>query len=365
MSLEIGIVGLPNVGKSTLFNALTRAGATVANYPFTTIEPNVGVVPVPDPRLEQIAALVQPDKVTPTTLRVVDIAGLVHGASRGEGLGNQFLGHIRAVDAVAMVVRAFANPDVPHVAETLDPRRDVLTIDLELILADLGTVERQLEKVHGQAKGTKGTFDAEIAALEALRARLDNGQAATGADLPAEEAARARELNLLSAKPRLYVVNVAEGDLPNGGPYAAVVREIAAAQGAQACVLSAALEAELADLTPEEAAEFRADLGLHETGLDTLIRAGYRLLDLITFFTFTGGKEVRAWTLRRGSTAVEAAAAIHTDMARGFIRAEVMNAADLVAAGSVTALREQGKLRVEGKDYVAQDGDILHIRFNV
>lgn len=365
MGLEIGIVGLPNVGKSTLFNALTRASAAVASYPFTTIEPNVGVVPVPDERLEQIAAIVRPERVVPTTLRVVDIAGLVRGASRGEGLGNQFLGHIRAVDAVAMVVRGFEDPDVPHVAAELDPRGDVETVRLELMLADLATVERRLDRVRTQAKGAKGTADGELAALEALKARLERGLPAAGPDLSAAESGQAQELNLLSAKPCLYVVNVGEEALPDGGRYAAAVREAAVGQGAEVIVLSAALEAELAEWPPEEAATYRAELGLTEPGLETLIRAGYRLLDLITFFTVTGGQEERAWTLRRGSTALAAAAAIHTDMARGFIRAEVISTADLIRAGSVAALREEGRLRVEGRDYVVQDGDILHIRFNV
>ena len=365
MGLEIGIVGLPNVGKSTLFNALTHAGAAVAGYPFTTIEPNVGVVPVPDPRLATLERIVEPEKVVPTTLRVVDIAGLVRGASQGEGLGNQFLGHIRAVDAVAMVVRGFADPDVPHVTEELDPRADVETVDLELILADEATVERRLEKVRGQAKGSKGTFEGEIAALEALEAHLSAGQPAAGTDLPQPAQDAAREIGLLSAKPRLYVVNVGDGELPEGGRYAEAVRAIAAEQGAETVVLSAAVEADLADWPAEEAESYRGELGLAEPGLEAFIRAGYRLLDLITFFTITGGKEVRAWTLRRGATAIDAAGSIHTDMARGFIRAEVMNVAELAEAGSVAALREQGKVRVEGRDYVVQDGDILHIRFNV
>ena len=365
MSLEIGIVGLPNVGKSTVFNALTRAGAAVASYPFTTIEPNVGVVPVPDERLDRIAAIVQPERVVPTTLRVVDIAGLVKGASRGEGLGNQFLGHIRAVDAIAMVVRGFENPDVPHVTPQLDPQGDVETVDLELILADLAVVERRLERVRSQAKGKKGAFEAELGALEALAARLAAGQPAAGPDLPEAGRALAQELNLLSAKPRLYVVNVGEAALPEGGRYAEAVRRIAEGQGAGVVVLSAALEAELLDWPPEEAASYRAELGLSEPGLFTFVRAGYRLLDLITFFTITGGQEVHAWTLRRGATALDAAATIHTDMARGFIRAEVMSAEDLIREGSTAAVREAGRLRVEGRDYAVQDGDILHIRFNV
>jgi len=365
MSLDIGIVGLPNVGKSTLFNALTHAGAAVAGYPFTTIEPNVGVVPVPDPRLEALARIVNPERVVPTTLRVVDIAGLVRGASHGEGLGNQFLGHIRTVDAVAMVVRGFEDPDVPHVTAELDPRADVETVDLELVLADLATVERRLEKVRTQAKGAKGTYDAELAALEGLQARLNQGLFANGEDLPDPERALARELELLTAKPRLYVVNVGESSLPGGGRYAEAVRQLAASQGAEVVVLSAALEAELADWPPDEAAAYRAELGLAEPGLVAFIRAGYRLLDLITFYTITGGKEVRAWTLRRGATALDAAGAIHSDMARGFVRAEVMDADELIRAGSPAALRDLGKVRVEGRDYVVQDGDVVHVRFSI
>jgi len=366
MSLEIGIVGLPNVGKSTLFNALTQAGAAVAGYPFTTIEPNVGVVPVPDSRLEALAVVVSPERVVPTTLRVVDIAGLVRGASHGEGLGNQFLGHIRTVDAIAMVVRGFEDPDVPHVTAELDPRADVETVDLELMLADLATVERRLEKVRTQAKGAKGTFDAELAALEGLQARLARGAPARGSDLPEPERALARELELLSAKPRLYVVNVGEADLPDGGRYADAVRQIAQAQGAEVVVLCAALEAELAEWPIEEATAYREqELGSSASGLALFIGAGYRVLDLITFYTITGGKEVRAWTLQRGATALDAAGAIHSDMARGFIRAEVMDADELIRAGSPAALREQGKVRIEGRDYVVRDGDVVHVRFSV
>jgi GTP-binding protein YchF len=364
MSLDIGIVGLPNVGKSTLFNALTRAGATVASYPFTTIEPNVGIVAVPDERLDRIAAIVQPERVVPTTLRVVDIAGLVRGAHRGEGLGNQFLGHIRAVDAIAMVVRGFEDPDVPHVTAELDPRGDVETVELELALADLAVLERRLEKVRSQAKGTKGAYEAELASLEALKARLERGLPPARASLPEGEQALAREIDLLSTRPQLYVVNVGERDLPDGGHYAADVRSLAATRGAEVVVLSAAVEAELADWPPEEAAAYRAGLGLAQPGLISFIQAGYRLLDLVTFFTITGGREVRAWTLHRGATALDAAGTIHTDMARGFIRAEVMAAGDLIRAGSAAAVREEGRLRIEGRDYVVRDGDVLHIRFN-
>ncbi|MGQ9680960.1 MAG: redox-regulated ATPase YchF [Anaerolineae bacterium] len=365
MALEVGLIGLPNVGKSTLFNALTHAGAAVAAYPFTTIEPNVGVVPVPDARLGHLQAIVQPERVVPTTLRVLDIAGLVKGASHGEGLGNQFLGHIRTVDAVAMVVRAFSDPDVPHVTTELDPRGDVETVDLELILADLAALERREEKVRTQAKGAKGGFDAELAALAAVRGRLERGQGALVGEVSEAERALVSELGLLTAKPRLYVVNAGEDDLPDGGAHAQALRELAAGQGAEVVVLSAALEMALADWPPDEAAAYRAELGLGEPGLEVFIRASYRLLQLITFFTMTGGKELRAWTLRRGGTALDAAAAIHTDMARGFVRAEVMAAADLIRAGSPAAVRDEGRLRVEGREYVVQDGDILHIRFNV
>jgi GTP-binding protein YchF len=367
MSLQIGIVGLPNVGKSTVFNALTQAGAAVASYPFTTIDPNVGVAEVDDQRLRDIAALVGPERVVPTVIQFVDIAGLVKGASRGEGLGNQFLGHIRNVDAIAMVVRCFRNPDVAHVSVELDPRADIEAIDLELILADLATVERRIEKVRSMAKAHPKDYEAQLAWLTGLRQHLDDGVRAESygqADSRFEIRDLRNELNLLTARPRLYVANVGEEDLPDGGNLAVQVAEAAAAEGTEMVVLCALLETELAEWPPDEAAAYRAEVGLQEPGLQTLVKAGYRLLDLITFFTTTGGKEVRAWTLRRGSPALEAAGKIHTDMQRGFIRAEVVSYRDLMAAGSMATAREKGLLRLEGREYVVQDGDVIHFRFS-
>ena len=366
MALQIGLVGLPNVGKSTLFNALTNAGALVANYPFTTIDPNVGVVPVPDPRLGRIAEIVAPEEAVATTLRVVDIAGLVKGASHGEGLGNQFLGHIRNVDAVAMVVRCFQDPEVPHVTATLDPGEDAETIELELALADLATVERRLANARDQAKGRPRDFAQEIAGLEELAELLKGGHRLRGDSSSEEQASLAREMSLLTAKPRMYIANVSEGDLPHGGPLVKPILELAEEEGAPVIVICAALEADLADGWPaDEAAEYLRELGLDSSCLGRLIRSGYELLDLITFFTLVGGKQVRAWTLSRGETALEAAGKIHSDMARGFIRAEVMRFEDLDRLGSVQAMREHGLMRTEGRDYVVEDGDILYIRFNV
>ncbi len=367
MSLEIGIIGLPNVGKSTLFNALTEAGAAVASYPFTTIEPNVGVVPVADDRLDRIAAIIGPEEVIPTTIRFVDIAGLVRGAHRGEGLGNQFLGHIRDVDAVAMVVRCFEAENVPHVAEELDPIDDIVTIDTELTLADMATVERRLEKQHAASKGHPRDFAQEIAWLERLLAHLDEGHLARSLIEGDEHADPhwASELNLITAKPRLYIANVSEEDLLEGSPLATKVAGHAEAGGDGVVVLCAQLEADLASWPPQEAQEYLAELGMDEPGLPRLIEAGYDLLDLITFFTTTGGRIVQAWTITRGTPAHEAAGRIHTDMQRGFIRAEVVGHPDLVAAGSIQSAKDTGHLRLEGRDYQVQDGDVVHFRFAV
>jgi GTP-binding protein YchF len=364
MNLQIGVVGLPNVGKSTVFNALTKAGAAVASYPFTTIDPNVGVTEVDDKRLKDIAALVGPERVVPTVIQFVDIAGLVKGASHGEGLGNQFLGHIRNVDAIAMVVRCFRDPDVAHVSTDLDPQADIETIDLELILADLATVERRMEKVKSMAKARPQDYEAQLAWLTGLRQNLDDGARADRYAQVDREATWPKELNLLTAKPRLYVANVGEEDLPDGGELADQVAETAAAEGTEIVTLCALLETELAEWPQDEAAVYRAELGLREPGLQTLVQAGYRLLNLITFFTTTGGKEVRAWTLRQGSPALEAAGKVHTDMQRGFIRAEVVSYEDLMAVGSLAAAKEKGLLRLEGREYVVQDGDIIHFRFS-
>jgi len=364
MGLQIGIVGLPNAGKSTLFNALTHAGVAVASYPFTTIEPNIGVVTVPDPRLSEIAAIVQPEQVVPATVEFVDVAGLVKGAHRGEGLGNQFLGYIRTVDAIAMVIRCFRDENVPHPAGVIDPRADIETLTLELTLADLATVERRLEKVRAQARAHPKEFGPLLHVLERVGQALGAGQPVRRLELTPEERAMLRELNLLTAKPVLYVANVDERDLPSGGELAVIVCEIAAAEAAQCVVLCAEVEAELLDWPEEEATQYRQALGLKEPGLHHLIHAGYRLLDLVTFFTTTGGHEVRAWTVRRGTPVVEAAGKIHSDMQRGFIRAEVLSYRDLMEAGSFVAAREKGLVRTEGRDYLVQDGDIIHIRFS-
>lgn len=371
MPLQIGIVGLPNAGKSTLFNALTQANAAVASYPFTTIEPHVGVAEVPDSRLNAIAELIKPDKVIPTTIQFVDIAGLVKGAHRGEGLGNQFLAHIREVDAIALVLRCFENPDVAHVSAELDPIDDLGVLDLELTLADLGTVERRIERTRSAAKGHPREFEWELATLNALKEHLARGQPGrtfssgkTGSDSDDRVRVLLAELFLLTDKPRLLVANVGEDTLPEGGPLAAQVVEAATRDGSEAIILCADCEAALAEWLPDEAAAYRAELGLSEPGLDRLVQASYRLLDLITFFTVTGGEVVRAWTLRRGETAWHAAGQVHTDMQRGFIRAEVVRHTDLLAAGSMPAAREAGRLRSEGRDYVVHNGDVIHFHFS-
>jgi GTP-binding protein YchF len=365
MSLEVGIVGLPNVGKSTLFNALTNAGAQVANYPFTTIEPNIGIVPLADPRLDYVASLVQPEKVVPSTVRFVDIAGLVRGAHLGEGLGNQFLGHIRNVDAIAMVVRCFEDENVAHVDAHLSPQSDVETVWTELILADVETVERRIAKVEGSAKANPRQFAPELEWLQYLLDHLNSGYPARTLEVSGLRDEWLSQIALLTIKPHLYVINVSEDDLPGGGAFADQVRRLAEDEGVEAVVLCAQTEMELQEWPEEEAAVYRADLGLDESGLQQLVRAAYRVLGLITFFTATGTKTVQAWAIPAGTRAPQAAGKVHSDMERGFIRAEVVSFADLQEEGTISAVKDHGLLRVEGRDYVVQDGDTVHFRFNV
>jgi GTP-binding protein YchF len=364
MSLQLGLVGLPNAGKSTLFNALTRAHAPVAPYPFTTIDPHIGVVAVPDSRLDALAKLIRPEKVTPTTLQVVDIAGLVKDAHKGEGLGNQFLAHIRNVDAIALVARCFYDDDVPHVAGTLDPREDIAVLELELALADLQTVEKRLTAVRTAAKVGKKEFAAELDLLERVQQHLAEGHPLRTLALDEDARTLLKPLQLLTAKPLLYIANVGEKDLPAGGELGAYVVNLAQRQHAPALCVCAQCEMDLADWSEQDAAQYRREMGV-ESSLARVIRAAYQLLDLITYFTATGGKELRAWTLARGGTALDAAGQVHTDMARGFIRAEVIPAETLVRIGSLAAAREKGMMRIEGRDYVVQDGDVMHFRFNV
>jgi ribosome-binding ATPase len=363
MGFKCGIVGLPNVGKSSLFNALTKAGIAAENYPFCTIDPNVGVVAVPDPRLDRLAAIVKPQRVVPASMEFVDIAGLVAGASQGEGLGNQFLAHIRETQAIAHVVRCFEDDNVVHVAGRVDPIADIETIQTELALADLDTVKRGLDRAARQAKGG----DKEAVALQSLllrvQALLDEGKPARLLDVSAEEQQRMRELSLLTAKPTLYVANVSESEL-DGNANVERVRELAASEGAGVVVVCAAIEAELAGLDDAERDEYLASLGQDEPGLNRVIRAGYALLGLQTYFT-AGEKEVRAWTIREGFTAPQAAGVIHTDFERGFIRAEVIAYPDYIAGNGEAGAKEAGKWRLEGKDYVMHDGDVVHFRFNV
>ena len=363
MGFKCGIVGLPNVGKSTLFNALTQAGIEAANYPFCTIEPNVGIVPMPDPRLDVLAGIVKPQRTVPTTMEFVDIAGLVAGASKGEGLGNKFLAHIRETQAIAHVVRCFDSGDVVHVAGKIDPLSDIEVIHTELALADLETVEKAQSRVAKLAKSGNKEAVAQQALFEKVRVQLDQGAPVRALDLSDEEQRALREINLLTIKPTMYIANVAEDGFTNN-PYLDRVQALAASEGAEVVAVCAAIEAEIAELPDEEMGEFLADLGLAEPGLNRVIRAGYNLLGLQTYFT-AGVKEVRAWTVHIGATAPEAAAVIHTDFERGFIRAEVIGYDDFVACGGEQGAKEAGKWRLEGKEYVVRDGDVIHFRFNV
>ena len=363
MAIQCGIVGLPNVGKSTLFNALTKAGIAAANFPFCTIDPNVGVVPVPDPRLQRLADIVHPQKVIPASVEFVDIAGLVAGASQGEGLGNKFLAHIREVDAIAHVVRCFEHPDIVHVAGRIDPIADIETIDTELALADLESVDKALARIEKQAKANDKEAMARRPVLEKLRAALNDGKSARSVGLDDEERAAIRDLFLLTMKPLMYVANVREDGF-EGNPHLDAVRKRAEAEGAVVVPVCAAIEEELAQLDEADRGEFLESMGLSEPGLDRVIRAAYTLLGLQTYFT-AGEKEVRAWTVKQGATAPQAAGVIHTDFEKGFIRAETVSFDDYVKFRGESGARDAGRLRTEGKTYVVQEGDVLHFLFNV
>ncbi|MEE8670191.1 MAG: redox-regulated ATPase YchF [Heyndrickxia coagulans] len=366
MALTAGIVGLPNVGKSTLFNAITKAGAESANYPFCTIDPNVGMVEVPDERLEKLTELYHPKKTVPTTFEFTDIAGIVKGASKGEGLGNKFLSHIRQVDAICHVVRCFEDENITHVSGKVDPIDDIETINLELILADLETVDKRIGRVEKIAKQKDKEAVAEYEVLAKLKAAFEAEKPARAVELTEDQQKIVKGFQLLTSKPVLYVANVGEDDIqdPSANPYVGKVREYAKQEGTEVIVICARIEEEIAELDDDEKKMFLTELGIRESGLDQLIKAAYSLLGLATYFT-AGEPEVRAWTFKKGMKAPQCAGIIHSDFEKGFIRAETVSYEDLIEYGSVAAAREAGKVRLEGKDYVVQDGDVMHFRFNV